>query len=188
MMGTMSPEDWRHLESGGRRGRVQFLAQQPPGELQKWVTAVLEVLPPEKQTQFRSLPPREQLQQLHRWNKDSLQQGRGFPGQRPRDQVSQEELEQFFTQLDPAKMEWLLAQPAENFDWILRRLYWGGGILDERMPFDQSSPRGPRNGPGSFGGPGRGPGPRGPQWGFGPQPPFGEGPPPPEENGPPPGE
>jgi hypothetical protein len=181
LLESLSPELRSRLEASGGFGGAMLLARRGPGQRERFRAAILEALPADKRAQFLALPPQDQQVQLQRWMRDIFQpaQRDRAPHQR-REQVSQEELERFFSELDATLQERLLAQPREEFERSLRRLYLWGEVLPEGDPFGPLDLKGRQHtGPRPFGGPPRGgSGPRNFEPGF--------GPPPPEEGGPPP--
>jgi hypothetical protein len=174
------------------------------GEFQE---AVLEALPERTRAAFASLDPRQKIDRIMTW----LRQSDSLQGE-----VSQESLERFFAEeLDAETRAELLSLPPDEMEKALRRMYrfqpgrgngkpwaWGRGERGDgshsRGP--EFGPGGPERGPHGPGGPGRrwedgpgggrpgkGPDPdrdnRGPRPGFGrgPRGPEGFAPPPPEE-------
>jgi hypothetical protein len=186
-------------EFGGPRGRdrdrdrgpafAQQLREQFAKHREEWLPLILGALSEEHRDKLSALPLRQQQQQILRW----LMQARGRDGQwrggrGPLVEISQQELERYFVEANPADKQRLLALPREQMQQQLRRMYLREEFGEGFGPADGSFGPPPRGERGGFG-PGRGLGGPGERGGFerprfgGPPPEGGPGfrPPPPEE-------
>lgn len=200
---VLKSDDGRKNNRGGRAMLNQlpnamamqvFSGMSRPGEFQE---KVLEALPERTHDAFKSLEPRQKIERIMTW----LRQSETLQGE-----VSQEALERFFAEeLDAETRAELLSLPPDEMEQALRRMYrfqpgrasgkpwaWGKGERGEgphgREGRDGRDGRGPGFGPGGPGGPDGGPrGPGGPGLG-GPGRRWEEGPGGPDQrfNGPPP--
>ena len=98
-------------------------------EARELVQIVREALPEEKREQFDQLTTREQLQHFSRWMLQAVRQREAArrPGERRRpDQITEQQLEQFFVEeVDAATKEQLLAMPRDKMQHQLRQMYRG---------------------------------------------------------------
>ena len=208
-------EAWKASDGPDRRRGADGLNQIPNvmfrrvamgmGRSGEFQDAVLEALPPRTHEAFKSLQPRQKIERLMTW----IRQSETLEGE-----VSQEALEKFFAEeLDAETRAELLSLPAGEMEQALRRMYrfhpsrargkpwaWGRGDRDGREGQEGEHGRGDRNRAGGGHPPGEGErGPRranrdGRPEGMGGPPPFrgpGMGPhepggrrPPPELDGP----
>ncbi|MCA9229067.1 MAG: hypothetical protein KDA57_00330 [Planctomycetales bacterium] len=138
--------------SGGRRARYLMfrLLLESRGDAEQLRLLLQDAIPEDKLQAFLNLPPEEKRQRFGIWIWQAAEQensGRMRSGRRSSQEVSEKELEDYFTEeLDAATIERLLALPRDKMQQELKRRYLGGvprEDLEEFIVRDFRPPLGP---------------------------------------------
>ena len=106
-----------------------------------WEPNIIEALSPEHRQQFTTLDPHQQQQQIVRWIMQDRGRSRRRDERRSFADITQQELERFFVEdVSPTDKERLLAQPRDQVEQELKRMYIRHEFGDDNDPSDREPP------------------------------------------------
>jgi len=153
-LSKMSPRERRHFQSLSKHEQAmrsyQLAIKDSPEQMREFIDVIAEALPSEMRDTFRQLPPWEKFNLSRSW----FWRARSQPGNDRRSvahrhsgNIPEQELADFFVELETDEKERLLALPREEMQRQLKRKYFGRGSRHDRLRRSDWDSRLPPGGP-----------------------------------------